>query len=143
MTTRAGRRGLARGWGALLLGVPLSLSPGVGSCGGSEDGNTEHEVELIRRISLPEDAQNPVSGPTERSSWAIEARWTFQTRMSWEAYVIWIGSRLPEGFELRAGDERSARFRRQLPGDVHQLDVEATGRPPQLLVAIDFHASAF
>jgi hypothetical protein len=79
----------------------------------------------------------------ERTSWAVEARWTFETGMTWEAYVPWVESRLPEGFELRAEDRSTARFRRQLPGDVHQLDVEASGAPPRLLVAIDFRATAF
>ena len=144
MTALVGELRIARPWGALLLGVSLSLCPGLaGGCGSSANGSVEHEIQEIRRITLPADAKNHVSGPIERGSWAVEARWRFETEMSWREYVTWIENRLPEGFELRAKDERSARFLRQLAGDVHQLEVLATGQPPRLLVAIDFRATAF
>jgi hypothetical protein len=144
VTSLIGELRVARRWVALLPGVLLSLCPGFAiCCGSSTNERVEHEIQEIHRITLPADAKDHVSDPIERSSWAVEARWRFETEMSWPEYATWMESRLPEGFELRAKDERSARFRRQLPGDVHQLEVLASGEPPMLLVVIDFRATAF
>lgn len=103
MIARAVELRAARRWGSLLLGVPLSLCPGLAVCCGSDtSGLVEHEIQELRRITLPADARNQASGPMERGSWTVEAHWRFETEMSWPEYVTWMESRLPEGFELRA-----------------------------------------
>jgi hypothetical protein len=121
--------------------VALATS-GLG-CTRAVNGSVEREIEEIRRVTLPGDASGATSASSEHRPWSVRARWEFRTEKSWHEYGAWLEVRLPGGFEPRARDEGSALFVRQLPGDVHRLEVRATEEPPRLLVEIVFEAMPF
>jgi len=111
---------------------------GLAACG---DRELEQEVLALQGRMRPPNAQLLIEAELVRNSQSAAANWEYESDWSWTEYSTWLKGKLFD-YEPVDSDHAKMHFRRRLPNDVFQLDVESaeTQRGPPVRIRVSFRA---
>jgi hypothetical protein len=88
----------------------------------------ETEIATLGQRTIPANARIIQGIDIERYATSVHALWEFQLDWQWAEYVDWLKTSLDSRYTMVGNDNHQARFRRPLPGDTYNLEVQTLSR---------------
>ena len=99
------------------------------------------EIRSLQNQTMPAGSVIVEKTNLVRNGQTASATWEFETDWDWGKYSMWLKENIPNGYKRTAAEETSLQFRRNLPGDVYEMQFERGMSNNPLRIRVRFRAS--
>ena len=106
---------------------------------GEHDPLQQEIVRLQDRI-MPSGAMIVKKANIVRNGNTASSSWEYETDWDWEKYATWVSGNLATDYKPMPGENRKLHFRRSLPGDVFEIQIERNMSNAVRKIRVQFRA---
>jgi len=120
------------------VAIAVLLLWGFAGCG--EPDRLQEEILILQDRIRPPGASFVEKPNLVRNSRTASARWEYETDWDWEKYTTWVADNLAAHYEPIKTGKTKMQFRRRLPGDVFELQIESRMSSAARRILVNFYA---
>lgn len=100
----------------------------------------QQEILTLQERTMPPGAQLVERTNLTRDGYTARASWEYETDWNWDKYATWISDNLAANYQVVTREQMRLEFRRPLPADVFQLQIEMGMSNGARRVRVNFRA---
>jgi len=123
-----------------LIVVAISALLVSAFAGCSKPDPLEREIVILQDRAMPPGAMLVEKANLVRDSNSASATWEYATDWDWEKYAEWVSNNLATNYKPITAQETKLHFRRSMPGDVFELQIDGRMSSGVRRVRVQFRA---